>query len=123
MKSTLPAPKVRVTKSGSRPIFVGGVLVHAEHVAAGLGADARRVPLKAGQPFPDLGVVVLGVGQLGEQAAAAELGQLEMVRRARAPAAGLGRIEHDRAEVAQLGVQQRKLAALASPGMKTRPLA
>ena len=114
MKSTLPAPKVRVTSSGSRPNSFDGVLVDAEHVAAGLGPEHRRVPLEAGQPFPDLGVVVLRVGQLGQQAAAAQFGQLEMVGRARAPAAGLRVVEHDRAEVAQLGVEQRELRAPAA---------
>ena len=42
----------------------------------------------------------------------ARLGQLEVVGRARAPAAGLGGVEHDRAEVAQLGVEQRELPPL-----------
>ena len=68
MNSTLPAPKVRVDQQRQPAELVDGVLVHGQHLAAGLGPQHRRIPLEAGQPLPDLGIVVLRVGQLGQQA-------------------------------------------------------
>ena len=57
----------------------------AEHLAARLGPKHRGVPLEAGQPLPDLDVVVLGVGQLGQRLRRPSLGQLEVVRASASP--------------------------------------
>ena len=95
--------------------LVADILVNAQNVGAGLGAKHRRVPLEARKSLPHLGIIVLCVGQLGQQAAPAQLGQLEVIGDPRAPAAGLGGIEHDRAQVAQLGVERATALAPASP--------
>ena len=88
-----------------------------ERTRTSLPALARMhggIPLEAGQSFPDFDVVVLRVGQLGQQAAAAEFGQLEVAGRARAPTAGLRRVEHDRAAGRPTRCRAATFAALAS---------
>ena len=115
MKRTLPAPNVRVTNSGRRPNSLGRVLVDGQDIAAGLGPEHGGVPLKAGEPLPDLGIIVLGIGQLREQASAPEFGELEMIGGARAPTSGLRGVENHGTKVSQLGVQKRKFTPLRTP--------
>ncbi len=80
--------------------------MNGQHFASPLGAGDGRIPLETRQVFPHFQVVVLRVGQIGEQAAPAELGQFKMPWRARAPSSGLCFIHHDREEVAQRCVEQ-----------------
>ena len=68
----------------------------SQDLGAGFGARDRCVPLEAGEIVPNVGVFLLRVGQLRQQATLAEFGELEMAGRASAPAAGLRIVEDDR---------------------------
>ena len=88
-----------------------------------LRAHDRRVPLEAGQVFPYFGVLFLRVGELREQAALAEFGELEVAWRARAPAAGLGVVEQRPGRDRLSGVSSSENSRPWMPGRNTSPLA
>ena len=119
----LAGAEVRVASSGNRPNSFDDILMHAQHFGAGLGATHRGVPLKAGQILPDFDVVLLRVGQLRQQAAAAEFGQLEAAGRARSPSARLGTDRARRGRGRSVPYQSSDNCRPCQPGMKTRPLA
>ena len=108
-------------QQGQPAELVGDILVDAEHFGAGLGPVHRRIPLKAREVFPNVGVVVLRVGQLGEQAAPA-VSVSSKWWRARFPTAGLGADQHHGAK-APSSLSVSVYCRPCQPGMKTRPLA
>ena len=115
MNSTLPAPKVRVTSSGSRPNSLTASLCTASTSLPALARSTGAYHWKPGRPSQTSALSSCVSASLVSRLRRPRLGQLEMVGRPRAPAAGLGRVEHHRAEVAQLGLQQRELPPLPCP--------
>ena len=112
MNSTLPAPKVRVTRSGSRPELVGRVLVHASTSLPALARSTGAYHWKPGSPSQTSALSSWVSASLVSRLRRPSSVSSKWFGDPRAPAARLRRIEHDRAEVAQLGIHERELAPL-----------
>ena len=112
MKRTLPAPKVRVTSSGSRPNSLEASLWTQRTSLPALARSTGAYHWKPGSPSQTSALSSWVSASLVSRLRRPSSVSSKWLGDPRAPAAGLGRVEHDRAEVAQLGVEQRELAPL-----------
>ena len=85
--------------------------MHGEHLAAGTALGHTGGPVKTGEHFPNLLVHHFVGVEAGEQMAAAPAGEREHRLVLQADTGGLGVVEHDRHQLLQRTVHQRKVIA------------
>ena len=102
--------------------LISQLRVHGEHFAAGPAFDHTGGPVKSGEHFPYLFVHHFVGVEAREQMAAPAAGERECRLVLQADAGGLGVVEHDRHQLLQRAVHQRKMVA-APPGHEDQPAA